>query len=116
MTTFALKYRLERRRQPFRWEAVNAVPANEKGVYALWLPSGLNGSRECVYVGKSRICVRDRLLNHIQGNEPNPLLRLELEQPDTDMEFSFVITSTDAQTDALARDAIQTLRPRANRP
>ena len=115
MTSFALKYRLERQRQPYRSGVVSSLPGCLKGVYALWVPSGRPAGYECVYVGKSKTCVRNRLLHLLLSNEANPVLRRALCRFRDSVEFSFAVTNSDDETDALEHHVIQTWRPRANR-
>ena len=115
MASFALKYRLERQRQPYCSSVVGSVPEGLKGVYALWVPSGQPDGYECVYVGKSKTCVRNRLLHLLLSNEANPVLRRALCHFGDGVEFSFAVTNSDVETDALERHVIQTWRPRANR-
>ena len=77
VTPFGLKYRLERELRPFNRVEVRRLPRQRTGVYALWLPIEYEGRHECLYVGMSETCVRQRLIQHLQ-NETNPRLLRQL--------------------------------------
>lgn len=115
MTPFTLKYRLEQERQPYRADLVRQLPRNRIGVYGLWLPSGGPEEYECLYVGKSETCIRKRLLDHLKNDEPNPMLRSELQLFSSAVEFSVAYTGSDDETDALETAAIRDWQPLANR-
>ena len=111
MNPFALKYQLEREFRPFRSDEVRRLPADKRGVYALWLPSG--DFPECLYVGLSTTCVRKRLLSHLY-NETNPKLRRELGLFGDDVQFSVAFTDDYAQTRELEALVIHDWQPRCN--
>lgn len=115
MTPFTLKFRLEQERWPYRSETVRPLPRNRIGVYALWLPSGGPEEYECLYVGKSEACIRKRLLDHLKGDEPNPILLRELQLFGNTVEFSVAYTDNDDETDALETATIRDWQPLANR-
>ncbi len=113
-TPFALKYRLERELSPFVADNVRSLPRDRAGVYALWLPAEIGSDYECIYVGMSSICVRQRLLQHLQ-NETNPeLARLFRLFPDIVM-FSAAFTQGQQETADLETAVIQSWQPAANR-
>ena len=65
-TPFSLKYQLERDFLPFNRDAVRGLPKGRSGVYALWLPTdATTGAYDCLYVGMSTTCTRQRLLQHL---------------------------------------------------
>ena len=111
MNPFALKYQLEREFRPFRRDEVRRLPADKCGVYALWLPSG--DFPECLYVGISTTCVRQRLLSHLYY-ETNDELRRELALFGDDMQFSVAFTDDDAQTRELEALVVSDWQPRCN--
>ena len=76
-TPFGLKYRLGRELRLFTPDTVRSLPKDQTGVYALWLPAEIGDGHECIYVGMSHACVRQRLLQHLQ-NETNPQLARQL--------------------------------------
>lgn len=115
MTPFTLQYRLEREHRPYRSNIVRHLPRRRIGVYALWLPSGGPEEYECLYVGKSETCIRQRLLDHLGDDEPNPILRRELQMFSNTIEFSVAYTDGDDETDALETATIQDWQPLANR-
>ena len=115
MTPFTLKYRLEQERWPYCSETVRPLPRNRIGVYALWLPSGGPEEYECLYVGKSETCIRKRLLDHLKSDEPNLILRRELQLFSSVAEFSVAYTDSNDETDALETAAIRDWQPLANR-
>ncbi len=111
MDLFALKYQLERQLRPFRTNEVRRRPADKSGVYALWLPSG--DFPECLYVGISTTCVRQRLLSHLY-NETNDELRRELSLFGDDVQFSVAFTDDHAQTRELEARVVRDWQPRCN--
>ena len=82
MTPFVAKYRLEQELRPFTADEVRELPRNRSGLYALWLPSGIEGGPERLYLGMSTTCLRRRLLQHL-SNEINPGLRRQLRIADS---------------------------------
>ena len=114
MTPFIVKYRMERERRPYRPEEVRQLPKDRIGLYALWLPSGGPDEYECLYVGKSETCIRERLAQHLR-HESNPILCKELQIFRGSVEFSYTFTTGDDETDALETAVIQAWKPRANR-
>ena len=111
---FALKYRLERELRPFAHDTVRGLPRNHTGVYALWLPDETGVGNQCIYVGMSHSCVRQRLLQHLQ-NETNPVLARELHLfPDIVM-FSVAFTQGLQETLDLETAVIQAWQPATNR-
>ena len=114
-TPFALKYRLRRERLPYTREQVRRLPTNRIGVYAVWLPSEVADAPDCLYVGKSETCIRRRLLEHFQDDEPNPILRSKLRLFRDIVQFSYAYTANVEETDALETHVIQDWQPEANR-
>ena len=115
MTAFAAKYQLERDLRPFTRAEVRGLPRDRCGLYALWLPGG--ELPECLYVGMSASCVRQRLLQHLSGEE-NPALRRELELfggESTRVSFGVAWASDEAEARALESAVIGEWGPRANR-
>ena len=113
-TPFALKYRLQQLRRPYNRTEVRRLPFDLIGVYAIWLPMDIEGTPECLYVGKSETCVRRRLLQHLQ-NETNPELRRELRLFRDVLEFSVALTANVEETDALETQVIKDWQPQTNR-
>ena len=113
-TPFGLKYQLEREMRSFTLDSVRGLPKNRTGVYALWLPDEAGVGNQCIYVGMSHSCVRQRLLQHLQ-NETNPVLARELRLfPDIVM-FSAAFTHGLQDTLNLETAVIQAWQPAANR-
>ncbi len=114
-TPFALKYRLERERWPYnRAEVRRRVPEERTGLYALWLPTGVDGGPERLYVGKSETCLRRRLLQHI-SNETNPELRRALRMFRDIAQFSVAFTEGVEETRELEARLIHDWQPETNR-
>ena len=113
-TPFGLKYQLERDLRPFTPEEVRRLPLRRAGVYALWLPAEGKGGHECLYVGMSEACVRQRLLQHLQ-NETNPELRRQLRLFHEIVMFSAAFTHGREETLALETAVIQAWQPSTNR-
>lgn len=114
ISPFALKYQLERDLRYFNREELRRLPRKRTGVYALWLPSEFEGTYDCIYVGMSEACVRQRLLQHFQ-NETNPGLLRQLRLfPDLVM-FSTAFTEGKQETLALETAVIQAWQPSSNR-
>ena len=111
MNLFALKYQLERKLRPFRSDEIRLLPENRCGVYTLWLPSG--DFPECLYVGISTTCVRQRLLSHLY-NETNAELRRELDMFGDDVRFSVAFTEDNPQTRELESRVVSDWQPRCN--
>ena len=113
-TPFGLKYRLERELRPFTQNTVRSLHRDQTGVYALWLPAEIGYGYECIYVGMSHACVRQRLLQHLQ-NETNPELARQLRLfPDVVM-FSAAFTQGLQETLDLETAVIQAWQPATNR-
>ena len=113
VTPFGLKYQLERDLRPLNRDAVGRVPRRRTGVYALWLPTEFEGRHECLYVGMSEACVRQRLLQHLQ-NETNPeLLRQQRLFRDLVL-FSVAFTEGRKETLSLETAVIQAWQPSTN--
>ncbi len=113
-TPFGLKYQLERELRHFTLDSVRGLPRDRTGVYALWLPSEIGAGYECIYVGMSHACVRQRLLQHLQ-NETNPELARQLRLfPDIVM-FSASFTQGLQETLDLETAIIQAWQPATNR-
>lgn len=113
-TPFALKYQLEKNIRPFDRENVRNLSKERSGVYAIWLPVGDNGEYECLYVGMSGTCVRQRLLQHL-SDESNPGLRRQLRMFPEIVMFSAAFTEGERQTRALEALVIRDWKPDANR-
>ena len=113
-TPFGLKYQLERHLRSFNRDEVHRLPKKRTGVYALWLLSEIGGRHECLYVGMSEACVRQRLLQHIQS-ESNPKLLRQLRLFRDIVTFSVVFTQGREQTLALETVIIQDWQPTTNR-
>ena len=113
-TPFGLKYQLERDFRPFTPEEVRSLPRERTGVYALWLPSAVAGRHECLYVGMSEACVRQRLLQHLQ-DESNPELGRQLRLFREIVMFSVVFSHGREETLALETAVIQAWQPSTNR-
>ena len=114
-TPFALKYRLQRELTLYGREEVNRLPLNRTGVYALWLPSEIPGAPDCLYVGKSEVCIRSRLHDHLRSSEPNPIIRTEIRNNRDIAQFSVAYTASAEETDALETHVIRDWDPPANR-
>ncbi len=113
-TPFGLKYQLEQELRPFTLENVRSLPRDRTGVYALWLPAEAGVGHECIYVGMSHACVRQRLLQHLQ-NETNPELARQLRLfPDIVM-FSAAVAQGLQETLDLETAVIQAWQPPTNR-
>ena len=113
-TPLGLKYQLERELRPFNREAVRQLPQDRTGVYALWLPAGAARVPDCLYVGMSHVCVRQRLLAHL-SNETNPELRRQLHLFRGIAQFSAAFTEGRAQTLELEGAIIRDWQPETNR-
>jgi len=111
-SVFGAKYRLQRDRRRFVREEVLCLPADRCGVYALWEPSG--DDYECLYVGKSEVCVRRRLLSHL-SDETNHELRRRLRMFGGMLEFGVAYTEGAEETDALETEVIHAWEPVCNR-
>ena len=110
-TPLGLKYQLERDLRPFNREAVRQLPQDRTGVYALWLPAG---APDCLYVGMSHICVRQRLLQHL-STETNLQLRRQLHLFRGIVQFSAAFTEGREQTLELEGAIIRDWQPETNR-
>ncbi len=111
-TPLGLKYQLERERRPFQPSELRRLERNRPGVYALWLPDG--GPDECLYAGMSAVCLRRRLLQHL-NHETNPELRRLLQLYRDIVEFSTACTAPGDETLALEDAIIRSWQPAANR-
>lgn len=114
ITPFGLKYKLERDLRPFSKDELGTLPRRRTGVYAIWLPSEFAGRHECLYVGMSEACVRQRLLQHLQ-NESNPALMRQLRLFRDIVLFSVAFTEGKQETLALETAVIQAWQPLTNR-
>ena len=114
ITPFGLKYQLERDLRSFNRDEVGLLLRRRTGVYALWLPTGFEGRHECLYVGMSDACVRQRLLQHLK-NETNPELLRQLRLFRDIVMFSVAFTQGKKETLALESAVIQAWQPLTNR-
>ena len=114
MTPFTAKYQLERGLRPFTAAEVRDLPRERRGLYALWLPSGVEGGPERLYLGMSTTCLRRRLLRHL-SSETNPELRRQLRMFRDLVQFSVVFTANEHETRALETALIRDWRPETNR-
>lgn len=114
ITPFGLKYKLERDLRPFNRDELGNLPQGRTGVYAIWLPSEFTSRHECLYVGMSEACVRQRLLQHLQ-NETNPALLRQLRLFRDIVLFSAAFTEGRQETLALETAVIQAWQPATNR-
>ena len=114
MTPFTAKYQLERDLRPFTAGEVRELPRNRCGLYALWLPSGIEGGPERLYLGMSTTCLRRRLLQHL-SSETNPELRRQLRMFRDLVQFSVVYTANEQETRELETALIRDWRPETNR-
>ena len=114
VTPFGLKYQLERDLRPFNRDEVGRLPRRRTGVYALWLPTEFEGRHECLYVGMSDACVRQRLLQHLQ-NETNPELLRQLRLFRDLVMFSVAFSEGRQETFSLETAVIQAWQPPTNR-
>ena len=114
VTRFTAKYQLERELRPFTSEQVRSLPRNRCGLYALWLPSGVEGGPERLYLGMSTTCLRRRLLQHL-SSETNPELRRQLRMFRDLVQFSVVYTANEQETRELETALIRDWQPETNR-
>ena len=114
MTPFVAKYRLERGLLPFTADEVRDLPRDRLGLYALWLPSGVEGGPERLYLGMSTTCLRRRLLQHL-SSESNPELRRQLRMFRDLAQFSVTYTADEQETRELETALIRDWRPETNR-
>ena len=114
LTAFAAKYRLERELQPFVRANVRRLPTDRCGLYALWLPSGIEDGPERLYLGMSTTCLRRRLLQHL-SSETNPELRRQLRMFRELVQFSVVYTASGEEARVLETALIRDWRPETNR-
>lgn len=114
ITPFGLKYVLERDLRSFTKGEVGTLPRRRTGVYAIWIPSEFAGRHECLYVGMSEACVRQRLLQHLQ-NETNPALLRQLRLFRDIVLFSAAYTEGRQETLDLETAVIQAWQPLTNR-
>ena len=111
---FALKYQLEQNLLPFSEDEVRELPEDRTGLYTLWLPSETGGGYEYIYVGMSSICLRRRLLQHLQ-RETNPELRRQIQLFRDIVAFSVAFTRSREETRPLEKRIIADWRPFTNR-
>ena len=114
VTPFALKYQLERDLRSFTREELHRLPRRRTGVYALWLPTEFEGGYDCIYVGMSEACIRQRLLQHLQNETNSELLRQLRLFRDLVM-FSTALTEGRQETLDLETAVIQAWQPSTNR-
>ena len=113
-TPFGLKYRLEREQRPFTSTEVRRLTRSRTGVYALWLPAETGAGYECIYIGMSHACIRQRLLQHLQ-HETNPDLARQLRLFPDLVKFSAAFTQGREETLDLETAVIQAWQPSTNR-
>lgn len=114
-SAFALRIRLTETRHSYTRENVRALPKNRIGLYAIWLPSEyIPDDWDCIYLGKSEVCVRRRLLDHLRLSEPNYRLRRLLHVFGAAAAFSVAYTACAAETDALETAVIRAWQPETN--
>lgn len=113
-TPFGLKYQLEQQQRPFTAAEVRRLIRGRTGVYALWLPAETGAGYECIYVGMSHACVRQRLLQHLQ-HETNPDLARQLRLFPDLVKFSAAFTQGREETLDLETAVIQAWQPSTNR-
>ena len=111
---FAKKYQLENNLHPFNQEEVQKLPKDRYGLYALWLPTAIEGAHERLYIGMSTTCVRRRLLEHL-ANEANPELRRQLRMFPDLVQFSVTFTESEKETRELEAAIIRAWQPETNR-
>lgn len=114
MTAFTAKYQLERDLRSFTADEVRGLPRERCGLYALWLPSGVEGGPERLYLGMSATCLRRRLLQHL-SSETNPALRRQLRMFRDLVQFSVVYTANERETRELETALIRDWQPETNR-
>ena len=112
MALFTLQYQLERNLHPFKQDEIQQLPKGRSGLYALWLPGDIEGADDCLYVGMSEVCLRQRLLQHLT-NEANPGLRLKLRMFSDMVMFSYI--ERVEQIRELEAELIQAWQPETNR-
>ena len=101
---------LQLERAPYNRPNVRRMPEDGFGVYAIWV-----GYYDCLYIGKSEVSVKERLLFHLSAQEDNPCLRNELRSTRDYAEFSMCLTDSAEWADLLETHLIQDLQPRCNR-
>ena len=111
---FTLRYQLGRNLQPYKREQVRQIPKDRTGVYAIWLPAGIHGFNDCIYVGMSEACLRSRLLSHLI-NETNPELRRQLRIFRDVVRFSYAYTQGRRETLDLEAAVTKQWQPKTNR-
>ena len=116
MALFTLQYQLEQERnlRPFKQDVIQKLPKGRSGLYALWLPGDIEGADDCLYVGMSEVCLRQRLLQHLT-NEANPGLRLKLRMFSDMVLFSLSYIERVEQIRELEAELIQAWQPETNR-
>ena len=114
MALFTLQYQLERNLCPFKQDEIQKLPKGRSGLYALWLPGDIEGADDCLYVGMSEVCLRQRLLQHLT-NETNPGLRLKLRMFSDMVLFSLSYIERVEQIRELEAELIQAWQPETNR-
>lgn len=114
MALFTLQYQLERNLRPFKQDEIRWLPKGRSGLYALWLPGDIEDAYDCLYVGMSEVCLRQRLLQHLT-NETNPGLRLKLRMFSDMVLFSLSYIERVEQIRELEAELVQAWQPETNR-
>lgn len=109
-TFHTARRRLQFERSRYTRLNVRKASSHGFGVYAIWV-----GYYDCLYIGKSEVSVKERLLFHLSRQEDNPCLRRELRSALDYAEFSICLTNSPEWADALETLLIQDLRPECNR-
>ena len=111
---YLTRYRLTSERRRYERAAVERLPENRRGVYAIWTETGRRGAT-ALYVGKSAADVRGRLLEHLDGNSGNPELARRLQRDRARLRFSVAYPASDGDMDRLEAAAIRAWQPAGNR-
>lgn len=113
-TYHTARHNLENARQRYNRDAVNALPADGWGVYAIWV-----GAYECLYIGKSAVgeSVKTRLLAHLSGQERRRNRRLydALYLVRDHVEFAVCLTDSAQWATHLEERLIKHYQPECNR-
>ncbi len=109
-TFHTARHRLQTARVRYTRANVRALPNDGFGVYSIW-----SGYYDCLYVGKSEVSVKERLLYHLSAQEDNPCLRQELRTASDYAEFSMCLTSSAEWADELETLLIRDMDTKCNR-
>ena len=109
-TFHTARRRLQLERARYNRPNVRQTPDDGFGVYAIWV-----GYYDCLYIGKSEVSVKERLLFHLSRQEDNSCLRRGLRSARDYAEFSICLTNSAEWADALETLLIQDLQPQCNR-